>query len=370
MSKATHDEIDLIDLITLLWKKKLIIVLTTFVFTLLAGVYAFTAKEKWTSQAEIIAPRIHDLGNYMNVKKEYAQILRRNFDMGALVNGLFSKFDRLIYSFDEREAFISQSEVFNKLNKNSEIKDEDTKRKILANLIVENISIIKPDAKKNPDAIGKKVTFSAQTPALAKETLSNFIEYVSNEAVQLDVKEFTLAFQESLKDIKIEKSRIELDLSVQKNIQLENLKKALEIAKKAGIKEYSSVVENNGMTAVSNIALSDTKIPLSDSKLSNDTYLFMLGEKYLQAQIDVIENQGIIYPPRYYQLQEELAKLKQLEPALQAVKARAYSYQSSPSYPVNREAPKRMLIISIALVLGFILSSLFIIILSFCLKRK
>lgn len=48
------DEIDLVELIKVLWNKKIWIVLSTIVFTALAAVYAFTAKEQWTSKAEVI----------------------------------------------------------------------------------------------------------------------------------------------------------------------------------------------------------------------------------------------------------------------------------------------------------------------------
>lgn len=48
-SNQTNEEIDLIELIRVLWKKKLLIAIVTFIFTALAAVYAFTAKEKWTS---------------------------------------------------------------------------------------------------------------------------------------------------------------------------------------------------------------------------------------------------------------------------------------------------------------------------------
>ena len=102
-----------------------------------------------------------------------------------------------------------------------------------------------------------------------------------------------------------------------KSVQLENLNKAYETAVKAGIKEDSKVF-NQSDTANIAAALSDTKIPLSDSKLADGSYLFMLGEKYLKAQIDVASEKGIVYPPRYYQIDYQL---KQLEPLFEKTKA-------------------------------------------------
>ena len=63
VSSQKQDEIDLIELLRVLWVKKVWIVLSAFVFTAIAGVYAFTAKEQWTSTAIVVTPRSTDLGN-------------------------------------------------------------------------------------------------------------------------------------------------------------------------------------------------------------------------------------------------------------------------------------------------------------------
>ena len=69
------NEIDLIELIRILWNKKLWILLCACFFTVITGIYAFTAKEQWTSKAVVIAPKAMHLGNYLIVKNEYASIL-------------------------------------------------------------------------------------------------------------------------------------------------------------------------------------------------------------------------------------------------------------------------------------------------------
>ena len=53
VSSQRNDEIDLIELFRVLWKKKVWIVLSAFVCTLIAGIYAFTAKEQWLSLIHI-----------------------------------------------------------------------------------------------------------------------------------------------------------------------------------------------------------------------------------------------------------------------------------------------------------------------------
>lgn len=87
-SNQTNEEIDLIELIRVLWKKKLLIAIVTFIFTALAAVYAFTAKEKWTSQAEVIAPRVTDISEYLSLRKEYNLIMGSEFKENDIRNEL------------------------------------------------------------------------------------------------------------------------------------------------------------------------------------------------------------------------------------------------------------------------------------------
>ena len=352
-----NDEIDLIELISILWKKKLWIMLSSFIFTAIAGVYAFTAKEQWTSSAEVIAPRTLDLGDYFSVRKEYSRILGSEFDAGATASNLFSQFNLLSESLDERRKFFVQSDFY---KKKVEGKSETEKAQILSELISKHITIKKPDSKKEPDLIGNKISFYAETPADAQNVLSQFISTINQSAYQIELDNFLLYFNELVTDLNYEKTKFERDLSIHKSVQLENLENALRIAKEAGITEYAkSLGITNGQSAMQQaLTVSEAKIPLSDSKLSDSTYLFMLGEKYLKAQIDVLKDSSVIYPPRYYQVSSLLSELEPLLIKAKQAKANAFSYQASPDYPVKRDWPKRALLLIVGFILGFLISSI------------
>ena len=352
-----NDEIDLIELISILWKKKLWIILSSFIFTAIAGVYAFTAKEQWTSSAEVIAPRTMDLGDYFSVRKEYSRILGSEFDAGATASNLFSQFNLLSESLDERRKFFVQSDFY---KKKVEGKSETEKAQILSELITKHITIKKPDSKKEPDLIGNKISFYAETPADAQNVLSQFISTINQSAYQIELDNFLLYFNELVTDLNYEKIKFERDLSIHKSVQLENLENALKIAKEAGITEYTKSfgLTNNQSAIQQALTVSEAKIPLSDSKLSDGTYLFMLGEKYLKAQLDVLKNSGIVYPPRYYQVSSLLSELEPLLIKAKQAKANAFSYQASPDYPVKRDWPKRTLLLIVGFILGFFISSI------------
>lgn len=356
---SANDEIDLIELVKTLWDKKIWVILSTFVFTALAGVYAFTAKEQWTSKAEVIAPKVTDLGTYFNIRKEYSRILGGEFDANALTASLFNKFNLASESLDERRKFFEQSDLYKAL---SEGKDEQAKRTILFNLIDQNLSVVKPDPKKEPNAVWRRISFFSETPSEAQSTLQQFVTFINQAAFELELEDFIVNLDEVVSDLNYEKTKFERDLAIQRKVQLENLTNALNIAKEAGIKEYSkSFGSANNEATLQAIAMSETKIPLSDSKLSDGTYLFMLGEKYLQAQIDVITQKGVIYPPRYYQVSELLKELGPLLVKVKEAKANTFSYQASPDYPVVKDKPKRLFILLGGAVAGGLLSALVLI---------
>ncbi|MDH2926799.1 LPS O-antigen chain length determinant protein WzzB [Lonepinella koalarum] len=338
------DEIDLVELFRSLWDKKLWIILSTLIFTLIAGIYAFTAKEQWTSKAEIIPPKVLDLGDYFTIRREYARILGAEFDSGALGNALYSNFNQFIYSVDERLNFLKDSELFKTLSAN---KTKEQQVEILSTLATENISITKPDAKKNPDAIGNQINLSAETPELAQKTLFQLINTINQKVLQLELDSFNVWFNEKITDLNFEKEKIEWDLITNENVHLEHLNKAYETAGKAGIKEYSQF-GNDTFAGAQNVVVSDAKVP----------YQFMLGEKYLKAQIDVENEKGIIYPARYYEIQKQLGQLQPLVEKLKTAKAQSFHYLSSPNYPVIKDKPKRVLILTIGALLGFLLASL------------
>lgn len=363
-----QNEIDLVDLLHSLWDKKHWIMLWAMIGAALAGVYAFTAKEQWTSKAEVIEPRLSDVGEYLKLRKEYARILnRKDFNEVALVNNLFNKFNLLTESLDERRAFFSESEIYKTLSKNKSEKEQSI---LLSNLISKDINVIKPDPKKEANLMGRRITFVAETPKQAQDTLGQFIAFANSSAYKFELDNFLIELNEIISDLNYEKNKFDRELNIQRTVQLGNLNNALKIAKEAGIKEYanSSNILNEAVM-VQSIALAENKTLLSDSKLSDGTYLFMLGENYLKAQIDAISNNEIVYPPRYYQIIQLLTELETIRNKIPDTNVNLFKYQASPDYPVLRDQPKKAIILSIGLLLGLVLSSLVILVVN-AMRRK
>ena len=358
VSSQRNDEIDLIELFRVLWTKKLWIVLSAFVCTLVAGVYAFTAKEQWTSTAIIVAPRTTDLGTLLPARAEYARIIGDgDFSAGKLSDSLYGQFKHFLLSNDLKRQFLEQSEWVKNYTKEM---TEDQKRKYIEETVSKYLIVHEVDPKQKDltelDKIGLKLTFSAETPKDAQSVLTEYVGFVNQYILNQTNQEFKLSFNLRLDALKFTKEQIEENLTEAKKVQVENLTNALDIAKKAGIKDFSR--GNNNNISVPEYMLGDARLNISDSKLADGTYLFMLGEKYLQAQLDIAKNNPVVYPTNYYSTQRQLSKLTKLAPQLDSVEnVKAYYYLSSPDYPVKRDWPKRFLLLAIGFGLGLLIGS-------------
>ena len=354
------NEIDLIKLIRTLWNKKLWILLCACFFTVIAGIYAFTAKEQWTSTAIIVAPRSTDLGHLLPTRAEYARIIGDgNFSTGGLSSSLYGQFKHFLLSNDLKRKFLEQSEWLKNYTKNM---TEEQKHAYIENAVDKYLIVHEVDPKKKDltelDKIGLKVTFSAETPKDAQSVLTEYVSFVNKYILNQINQEFKLGFNLRLDALKFTKEQIEEDLTEAKKVQVENLTNALDIAKKAGIKDFS---RGNNNISIPEYMLGDARLNISDSKLADGTYLFMLGEKYLQAQLDIAKNNPVVYPTNYYSTERQLSKLTKLAPQLDSVEnVKTYYYLSSPDYPVVKDKPKKALILAIGFIIGMVLSTLVI----------
>lgn len=360
-----NDEIDLLELIRTLWKHKVQIIVITALTTLLAAMYAFTAKQQWTSKATVIAPRLTDMGDYLAIRREYNRILQIDaIDPSALSENLFTHFSELARSIDIRNAFFIQSDIYNKL---TEGKSEFEKNKILFDLSNKATKFIIPDAKKEPNSIGYLITFYAENPQEAKNTLVSFINFVNFEASKVELNNYLIDFENTLKSLKYEKLMHDENVSLFQKVQLDYLNKAYETANRAGIEDYYRFSLDEKVTNSSPLA-TQTQVLLGDSQLFDSSYLFMLGKKYIKAQIEAINERGKIYPTRYYQIDSQIKQLEPLLEQIKQIKIKTYQYHASPDYPVIKDYPKRGIILIMGMVLG-ILGVVLFIIMSYFIRR-
>lgn len=322
--EQTNDEIDLIELIKVLWDKKIWILISTFVFTAIAGVYAFTAKEQWTSSAEVIPPTATEVGRYANAKLRFAQIANeQNVTFDSISTNLYTQFERLTFSQNERRAFFIQSDEYKGLTVDL---DEITQRKVLSDLSIVKTVIARPDPKKNQDMFGNRISFSSETPLSAQQTLSQFIAYVSKKAFDLDKANFQAQIVQKIESLAAEKEEIETLLESKKDLKI-------------------SSVDNNQSQVTQRESLI-TRQPQS-VQLNTIPELLTYGDDYARLQLKLLDSR--------------LKQLNSLQEEVKSLEGQAFSYQASPDYPVTKDKPKRLFILLGGAVAGGLLSALVLI---------
>lgn len=213
-NQKKSDEIDLIELVRVLWNKKWWIILSTLICTLFSTVYIVISKEQWTSKADVISPRVTDISSYLSLRKEYGRILGNELDLEEISNKLFSTFEGLVYSVDQREKFLLNSNVYKNLANG---KTELDKQKILKVLSLKHFSMSRLDPKKDYGT-GVRIGFYAENAELAQNTLKDFISTASQNALALELADFLFIVNEKIYDLKFELSEMKKNTEVNRDI--------------------------------------------------------------------------------------------------------------------------------------------------------
>ncbi len=340
---TNDDEIDLVALMFSLWKRKWTIVLTTIIFMIASIGYVLITPQVWTSTATVTVPEVKNLINYLSKVEKYNVITGVNSNYKKLdIDQVFTQFKNVLFSRSYQVTYLEKTEPYQEY-----LAKGKTPAQAL-NMLLKDIKIAKFDDKDNLLTMNAiNVSFSAKTPELAQKLLNGLVENADILA-QRNIIENQLAkikiLQSSLEN---EENRIGEITEIQKKIKLQELQQALQTAKNAGIKDYLSRNNNNNQ---------NKNTTTTSTSLNNVS--FMLGEKYLTAEINSLNKLSIIYPPRYYQIKTQLNTLKTLVTTGQNVQFSTYSYQNTPSYPVERTKPKRAIIVISGSVLGIIVGIL------------
>ncbi len=261
------DEIDLIELVVSIWRKKWWVVLFTVIFAMAGVFYALTAKEQWTSKAEVIAPQTIEISDILTQRLAYARIT--GVKVENLEITLYGNFIKQLRSVNIRTDFFRQSDIYKQLTQ--DLEGESAKKNILKSLANRQVFIEWPNKKKDIDY--PTVSFYAEEPELAQKTLEQFVDFVNQKTIERSEKNFWVAVDNKVAALKFYIKRVEDNLPEERQVRLENLKLALEMAKKANIKEYSLSV-GDGALNVSNLKVGQADIQLTDDQLSNNSFLF------------------------------------------------------------------------------------------------
>ncbi|MDE1223738.1 Wzz/FepE/Etk N-terminal domain-containing protein [Vibrio aestuarianus] len=335
-----NDEIDLKELFIALWQGKLIIILTTLVFTIGAITYALTAQEWWSSSAKIAVPQVQDFTEYQSQVKQYQPIFDVYQEDGTiLVNNyldglvmpqqLFHSFVMAFESNKNKRDFLDSNAVFqdfkNKLDADADADaDEATRR--LYNEWFSKLTASQPD-KSNKNIIELKV--QATTKLDSYSMLQNYITYISAIVQRDALQNLNATITSKKNELLQQKNALSLQAKQNLEVEIQRAEYALQIATAAKV---DTPVQNLG---------------------EKEIFSINLGSAAIEAKINAlktISNLSVI-EPRLQQIDSKLTLINntKINPDIEFT---TFQYLDDVQIPLNRDKPKRSFIVVLGSLLG------------------
>ncbi|MFV9375071.1 LPS O-antigen length regulator Wzz(fepE) [Citrobacter portucalensis] len=327
---ANANEIDLVNLIEILWRARTKIMATVFAFACVGILVSFLLPQKWTSQA-IVTPA--EAVQWQGLENTLTKLRVLDMDISVSRGDVFNLFIKKFQSPSLLEEYLRSSPYVMDQLKGADI-DEMELHQAIARLSEKMKAVDANRDKKNETSLYTAWTLSFTAPQAeeAQSVLKGYIQYIS-----------ALVVKETLEDIRnklfiktsYEKERLEMDrvrLKNQLEAKIQRLNYSLEIANAAGIKKP---VYSNGQAVKDD---PDFSISLGADGIERKLEI----EK---SVTDVAEINGELRNRQYHV--EQLLAMN-----VSDVKFTPFKYQLSPSLPVKKDGPAKSMIVILAALLG------------------
>jgi LPS O-antigen subunit length determinant protein (WzzB/FepE family) len=336
------DEIDLRELLTSLWKNKTLILTITAIFSITGIIYALLAPQVWSAKAIVAAPLpIHleqlnlrfeklvalldinsnNLNNPNDLKKttdnefinsNHSELLEI-FSETKLFNDFIQAFD----SFDNKSEFLRTNGYVHKEGK------EDVNKQRTLEKMAKNISV---NQKKNEASA--TLSFSADNAQEAGKLLNEYLNFIIDKEVvaKNKVLDGTVASKTNMFSLVFQVRKAEALKRLQEDI--ERTEYALRISQTAGIEGPIANFNNKSIFDID------------------------FGAKALKEKLKILKE---IKTPELFN--PELADIRLHLDSLLAMPQEKvsfvpYHFLRSPSEPLNRDKPKRALVVVLVTLAG------------------
>ncbi|MFL4365293.1 LPS O-antigen chain length determinant protein WzzB [Enterobacter asburiae] len=298
------EQIDLVGLVLQLWSAKWVIGAFIAVFIVLAGVYITVAKEKWISSAIIAQPDAAQIVTYSNA----LSIL-----YGSAAPSMTEIQNRAISRFSSSFAALSQA-----------LENQDVPEKLTIEPVVKGQDV--------PLAI----SYVSDSAEAAQKQLAQYIQQVDEQTA----KELTLDLRDNIKQ-----------QITTLNDSLENQEKVAQEQKDLRIKQITEALKNAEAAKISTPQIQQTQ------DVTQET-MFLLGSEALKSMIDNEASRPLVFSVAYYQTKQNLLDIENLNVNPEAI--HVYRYVMKPDLPVRRDSPKKAIVLILAVLLGGIIGSGFV----------
>lgn len=298
------EQIDLLEVLSQIWRGKWIIALFILVAVIIAGVYLSIAKEKWTSIAVISAPDAGQIAGYANAMSILSN--DEKYDIAGIQQRVIGRFN---------SAFAALSETLGN--------QEDP----------EKLTI---DSAVQGQPLPLKVTYQGPTAKDAQRKLAQYIEKVDQQIAKELIDDLQTSVKSRTRDLVESLSTQEKVAQEQKDLRIKQIAQALTVAKEAEVQSPQVRQTEN---------------------VSQDT-LFLLGSAALESMIKNESSRPLIFPDDYYKTRKNLLNIQTI--IVKPQNTHAYRYVMKPTLPIHRDSPRKVITLVLAILLGGIVGSGFV----------
>ncbi|MFM5361277.1 LPS O-antigen chain length determinant protein WzzB [Aeromonas veronii] len=314
------DEIDLRELVLVLWRQKTLILLVSSLFAVAGIAYALLSPQVWSAKAVISEPRSEDLRPLLRMASQATQFGITNFPTGQ---DLYGEFIAEFNSYDNRRDFLKGSSFFKEQVQAAQLNQRD--QRLWLRKWSELISANAVDKKGGGGDI--IITSSADNSSQALNLLEAYIQFI------------------------IEKQQHDLlnNLAEQQSTNIEALGTQVKLMREDAERAFKNEI-NNLVLTISIAKAAGVERPLTNYS-NGDRFSLTLGTKGLEEKLKVLRTLDLTaYQPRLIELQVQMDRLKAMK--IEGVSFRPFSYLDAPEEPLSRDKPKRPLIVVLATLLG------------------
>ncbi|MEB0771132.1 LPS O-antigen length regulator Wzz(fepE) [Citrobacter portucalensis] len=327
---ANANEIDLVNLIEILWRARTKIIATVFAFACVGILVSFLLPQKWTSQA-IVTPA--EAVQWQGLENTLTKLRVLDMDISVSRGDVFNLFIKKFQSPSLLEEYLRSSPYVMDQLKGADIDEMELHQAIVR--LSEKMKAVDTNlGKKNETSLYTAWTLSFTAPQAeeAQSVLKGYIQYISALVVKETLEDIRnkLSIKTSYEKERLEMDRVRLKNQLEANIQ--RLNYSLEIANAAGIKKP---VYSNGQAVKDD---PDFSISLGADGIERKLEI----EK---SVTDVAEINGELRNRQYHV--EQLLAMN-----VSDVKFTPFKYQLSPSLPVKKDGPAKSMIVILAALLG------------------
>lgn len=293
-----QEQIDFVAVFLQLWHSKWIIAVFMLITLALGALFLAVTEEKWTSTAVITMPDAGQITGYTS-----AMSILNGTDINDIQQRVIGRFSA---------AFSALSETLE-----NQVRPE-------------KLTI---DAAVKGQALPLKVTYQGDSAENAQKTLAQYIQQVDEQIADELNQDLTVNIKSRTDELVALLSTQEKVAQEQKELRLKQISQALKVAQESQVK---------------------TPQVQQTQDVSQDT-MFLLGSEALESMVKNESLRPLVFPDSYYQMRKNLLDIARLKP--DPTNMHSYRYVMKPNLPVKRDSPKRALTLILAVLLGGLFGS-------------